>query len=149
MTLGQIWYIATILTQINICAINFVCESDTIRGWPFDSEGGGDAGKFGQDRLFNYLRHELGRKIYFQVLPRLEYLFSSATKFGKKQKTNKQNGGGVAREGGVECWFRRRLDRIFHVFFLFLQTTGICAYSVCKWSSCMLDFHLVMYKVYY
>ena len=139
MNLGQIWcnshHLDTKLT-LN-CALNFVCESDTIRGWPFDSEGGGGlANLVGIDLIIIYFWHELGRKIYFLVLPRLEYLLSSATKFwkskkkkAKKKKKKKTKGG----RGGWNVGSEGRQDRIFQVifFFIFLQTTGMCIQ--CMW----------------
>ena len=71
MTLGQIWYIATILTQINICAINLFAKVMLLGGDHLILRGGGGgAGKFGRDTdyLIIYDMSSAGKFIfrYFQ-----------------------------------------------------------------------------------
>ena len=68
---------------------------------------GRGAGKFGRDRVFIFDKSSAGKLIYFQVLPRLEYLLSSATKFwesknkkGKKNPKTKGEGGMLVQKGG-------------------------------------------------
>ena len=144
MNLGQIWYNSHHLdTKLTLnCALNFVCESDTIRGWPFDSEGGGGlANLVGIDYLFSTWAWP--ENLFSGITKaRIFIIISNKILEKQKKKAKKKNEGGRGWNVGSEG----RQDRIFQViFFLYFCRLPVCACSVCKWSGCMLDFDLIMY----
>ena len=85
-----------------------------VRGRPFDSEGGGVAGKFCRDGSFIFSMSLAGKFIFRYTKARI-FIFTCNKFLKPKKKT--PDGGGWG--GGSECWFRREIGQEFQCDFLF------------------------------
>ena len=147
MNLGQIWYNSHHLdTKLTLnCALNFVCESDTIRGWPFDSEGGGLANLDGIDYLFSTWAWP--ENLFSGITKaRIFIIISNKILEKQKKKKNRRGGGGdgmLVQKGG-----RTGFSRWFF-FYIFADYRYVHTVYVNGAPACLIFIWLCIQRVHY